>query len=79
MLYKVPCIVNNAGILLVIDLRESGIIKLFAAEELQVETDEPGNCRWCAMERPIVTDIGHGGDFQHHHPNYPGGYVELLG
>lgn len=55
-----------------------GVPKLFAAEELTVETDEPCDCRWCAMERPIVTDIGHGGDFQRKHPDYSGGYKELV-
>jgi orotate phosphoribosyltransferase len=32
----------------------------------------------CAKGRPIVTDIGHGDDFQKAHPNYKGGYVKLL-
>ncbi len=32
----------------------------------------------CAQGVPIVTDIGHGDDFQKKHPKYKGGYVKLL-
>jgi orotate phosphoribosyltransferase len=32
----------------------------------------------CAKNEPIVTDIGHGDDFQKAHPGYKGGYVQLL-
>lgn len=32
----------------------------------------------CAKGEPIITDIGHGDDFQKAHPDYKGGYVKLL-
>ncbi len=32
----------------------------------------------CAQSVPIVTDIGHGDDFQKVHPDYRGGYIRLL-
>ncbi len=32
----------------------------------------------CAKKVPIVTDIGHGDDFQAAHPDYAGGYTKLL-
>ncbi len=32
----------------------------------------------CAKNEPIVTDIGHGDDFQKDNPDYKGGYVTLL-
>jgi orotate phosphoribosyltransferase len=33
----------------------------------------------CAQKQPIVEDIGHGGDLKKEHPDYPGGFVRLLG
>lgn len=32
----------------------------------------------CSKKVPIVTDIGHGDDFQKAHPKYAGGYTKLL-
>ena len=32
----------------------------------------------CAKREPIVTDIGHGDDFQKDHPDYKGSYTTLL-
>lgn len=32
----------------------------------------------CSQNIPIVTDIGHGDDFQTAHPKYAGGYTKLL-
>jgi orotate phosphoribosyltransferase len=56
-----------------------GVPRLVSAEEIEVETDEPRVCRWCALERPIVEDMGHGAEYKETHPNYEGGYVALLG
>lgn len=70
------CVAINRGGVTAEDL---GVPRLFAAEEVQVETDEPRVCRWCAMQRSIVEDIGHGADFKRNNPDYAGGYKALLG
>lgn len=51
---------------------------LHAAEEFNLETQPAESCRWCAEKRPIVEDAGHGDKYKLEHPDYPGGYVELL-
>ncbi len=33
-----------------------------------------GECELCKTNVPIITDIGHGGEYQAEHPDYPGGY-----
>jgi orotate phosphoribosyltransferase len=38
----------------------------------------PEDCSLCADNVPIVTDIGHGADFQEKNPDYAGGYKQLL-
>lgn len=66
--------INRGGV----TAQDLGVPKLFAAENIDIETDSPGSCRWCAMERPIVEDIGHGADYKRKHPDYKGGYKTLL-
>jgi orotate phosphoribosyltransferase len=39
---------------------------------------DPDRCELCAQAVPIVTDVGHGDDYQKQRPNYPGGYEKLL-
>lgn len=46
--------------------------EVWAAEECPVSG-------LCAQGVPIVTDIGHGDDYQKAHPDYKGGYIRLLG
>ena len=55
-----------------------GVPVLHSAANITVETDEPRFCRWCAMERPIVEDVGHGLEYKLAHPDYVGGYIKLL-
>jgi orotate phosphoribosyltransferase len=48
--------------------------------EFTYPTYEAGACPQCADHEPIVIDLslGHGYEFSLEHPDYPGGYVELL-
>jgi orotate phosphoribosyltransferase len=64
----------NRGGLTAEDLR---VPKLHAAADITVEADEPDECRWCAMERPIISDMGHGNDYAETHHDYAGGYKLL--
>ncbi|HVX58639.1 MAG TPA: phosphoribosyltransferase family protein [Candidatus Saccharimonadales bacterium] len=73
-LIGVTVAVNRGGV----TAEDLGVPRLHAAAEISIETDVPGNCRWCAMSRPIVTDIGHGAEFAAKNPGYPGGFKELL-
>jgi orotate phosphoribosyltransferase len=36
-------------------------------------------CPHCEQNIPIVEDIGHGAEHKLEHPDYPGGYIKLLG
>lgn len=38
----------------------------------------PEKCDLCAMERPMVSDVGHGDEFAAEHPDYKGGFITLL-
>lgn len=67
--------INRGGV----TAEQLGVPKLASVEEIEVETDEPHACRWCAIERPIVEDIAHGAEFKETNPRYTGGYVKLLG
>jgi len=49
---------------------------------VEYEVWDPADCAvdgLCAKREPVVTDIGHGDDFQKAHPDYRGGFVKLLG
>jgi orotate phosphoribosyltransferase len=65
----------NRGAVTAADL---GVPWLHAAAVVDIETDVPSRCRWCAMGRPIVTDVGHGGEFARLKPEYEGGFKQLL-
>lgn len=66
--------INRGGV----TAEELGVPKLASAEDIEIETDPVESCRWCAMGRAIVKDIGHGAQFRAKNPNYKGGYVKLL-
>jgi len=72
-LVGVTVAVNRGGV----TAEQLGVPKLHAAAEITVEADEPDVCRWCAMERPIVTDIGRGDIYAKAHPHYAGGFKQL--
>jgi orotate phosphoribosyltransferase len=42
------------------------------------EADDCPKNGLCAKGEPIVTDIGHGDDYEKAHPDYKGGFVKLL-
>jgi orotate phosphoribosyltransferase len=80
---KVYCDFNIIGVTVAINrggvtAKDLGVALLHSGEELHIETDAPAACRWCAMGRPIVEDIGHGDEFKSKHSDYAGGYVKLL-
>jgi orotate phosphoribosyltransferase len=70
----VTVMVNRGGV----TAESLGVPRLHAAADITVETDEPDNCRWCAMGRPIVANIGHGPQFRAAHPDYACGYKNLI-
>lgn len=50
----------------------------FACWQLDVPSYPADQCPFCAEGRPIVTNIGHGGEYALEHPDYIGGYTELI-
>jgi orotate phosphoribosyltransferase len=52
--------------------------KLCSVEYDAWTADDCAKFGLCAQAVPIVTDIGHGDDFQKANPQYDGGYVNLL-
>jgi len=80
---KVYCDFNIIGVTVAIN--RGGVTadmlnvpRLHAADEVDIETDDPEACRWCAMRRPIVLDIGHGKDFRASNPDFDIEYTNLL-
>lgn len=58
-----------------------GAPKFFTLCNTEYDVWTPEDCvkdGLCAKGEPIVTDIGHGDDFQKANPDYKGGYVKLL-
>lgn len=53
-------------------------VKLSSVEYDAWDADDCPVNGLCAKGEPIVTDIGHGDDFQKQNPDYEGGYVKLL-
>ena len=76
-LVGVGAIVANKGV----SAKAIGVPKLVKLCDMEYEAWSPEDCQkvgLCSRKVPIVEDIGHGGDFKKEHPNYAGGYVELL-
>lgn len=46
-------------------------------EQVRLEAYPADKCSLCEKKRPIVTNLGHGKNFQLYHPNYPGGFTEV--
>ncbi len=55
-----------------------GVPRLEALTSVDFEAVDESDCELCRTGVPIVADIGHGAGFRARHPDYPGGYVELL-
>lgn len=58
-----------------------GVPKLIKLCDVQYDVWTPEDCPktgLCSKKIPIVEDIGHGGEYRREHPDYPGGYVQLL-
>jgi orotate phosphoribosyltransferase len=55
-----------------------GVPRLEALATVQFEAVDAERCPLCAAAVPIVVDIGHGAAYRADHPDYPGGYVNLL-
>lgn len=49
--------------------------RLEALQTVQFEAMPPDQCTLCADKVPIITNIGHGAEFQLANPDYPGGYT----
>jgi orotate phosphoribosyltransferase len=69
-------VVCNRGGLAAADL---GVARLEELARADFEAVDAGSCPLCAAGVPIVTDVGHGARFQLEQPDYPGGFVRLLG
>lgn len=57
-----------------------GVPRLEQLTSVNYDNYEPDNCPLCAASKPIVVDgaLGHGATYREEHPNYAGGWVELL-
>ena len=70
----VSAICNRGGV----TAAQRGVERLHSLAEVSFEAVPADGCELCAGGEPIVTDIGHGDKYQAEHPDYPGGYVNLL-
>lgn len=52
--------------------------RLVSLSKVDLAAYPPDICPGCRKKLAIVTDIGHGGDFQKANPTYEGGYRQLL-
>lgn len=71
----VACMVNQTR---AVTVRSLDVPVLHVAWQLDVKNYSSKNCPFCAENRPIVTNIGHGAEFQEKNPKYAGGYEELM-
>lgn len=69
----VSAIVNRGGV----TAADIGVSKLETLEEVNFDAVEPDDCYLCAQNVPMVTNIGHGAEYQVAHPDYPGGFTQL--
>lgn len=67
-------VICNRGAVTASDL---GVPRLHSIIDVTFESYEAGACPLCLERAPIVLGIGHGSDFRHHNPDYPGGFVDL--
>ena len=54
-----------------------GVPRFEPLSEVQFEAIEAADCPLCQGMVPIVSNIGHGAEFQAANPDYPGGYMQL--
>lgn len=57
--------------------RQLGVPRIVSLADIQLGSYEAQRCPLCLGETPIVTNIGHGDEFQELNPFYTGGYVEI--
>lgn len=55
-----------------------GVPRLESLLDVSLEVTPKSSCPLCAAGVPIVTDIGHGADFEKEFPDYHGGYYAVL-
>ncbi len=70
----VSTIVNRGGV----TARQLGVPYLEALANVSFEAVDASECPLCDAGVPIVVDIGHGRAYKVAHPDYHGGYIELL-
>ncbi|HUD10198.1 MAG TPA: hypothetical protein VMR28_00830 [Candidatus Saccharimonadales bacterium] len=73
----VGCIAANRGV----DTKALNVpkfVKLCSVEYEAWIVEDCAKSGLCSQNVPIVTDIGHGDDFKKVHPDYKGGYIQLL-
>jgi len=55
-----------------------GVPRFVALSSVDFQVFDADTCPLCADTIPIVSDIGHGKEYQEAHPDYAGGYVTVL-
>lgn len=71
----VACMVNRTR---KVTAKSLGAQQFFTCWQLDVPSYPADQCPFCAAARPIVTNIGHGAEYALEHPDYAGGYTELI-
>lgn len=72
----VSAVCNRGGV----TAEDLGVPLLCSLAEVNFEAVDADNCPHCAAGEPIVVDaaLGHGAAYRADHPNYAGGFAELL-
>jgi len=70
----VSAICNRGGV----TAADLGVRRLESLLDVSFEAIEADSCPLCEQAVPIVLDIGHARKFQQEHPDYLGGFYELL-
>lgn len=71
----VACMANRRAS---VTAKTLGVPDLKVCWQLDVSDYSADACLFCAGSRPIVTNIGHGAKYALKHPDYTGGYTELM-
>lgn len=66
----VSAVCNRGGV----TAKQLQVPRLESLTSVDFSAFAPEDCPLCKADIPIITNIGHGGDYQAKNPDYPGGY-----
>jgi hypothetical protein len=77
MIYHYGATIHSVGVIgnrSIVLPHELSIRQIVSLEKFELPAFDQGLCPYCEMDRPVVTDLGHGLKWQELHPDYAGDF-----